>query len=92
VAEQMVNNIVSKSDPNRPPVIILQSDHGARNLVWHDNQATLLQDYPEALKHNILFAMYIPGYSFTGIQQNLNPINTFPLIFNYLFKDSIPIK
>src|SRR5690606_33910988 len=30
IAEKMVNSLLIQADPNRPPVIILQSDHGAR--------------------------------------------------------------
>jgi hypothetical protein len=92
IAEKIVNNLMAAADPKRPPIIILQSDHGARNQIIQDNESTLLKNFPEEYKSNILFALYMPGYDTSTIPQNVNPNNTFPIIFNYLFNDNIPLQ
>lgn len=92
VAETLVTEILSDADPNRPPVIILQSDHGARNKVTGDPNSVGLQDYPEEYKTHIMFAMYMPGYDFSTVPQDVDPINTFPIVFNYLFDANIPLQ
>lgn len=91
VAEAMVENILSNADPKNPPVIILQSDHGARNRQSPGEDSVILQDYPEDLKSLIMFALYMPGYDYSSLPQNIRPINTFPIVFNYLFQDEIPL-
>ena len=90
--EKMINNILSRADPRRPPIIILQSDHGARNQIYYGNEETLLQNFPEKFKTSILFTLYIPGYDTSSLPQNIKPINTFPIVFNYLFKTDIPLR
>lgn len=92
VAETLVTDILADADPNRPPVIILQSDHGARNKVKGDPNSVGLQDYPEEYKTNIMFAMYMPGYDFSTVPQDIDPINTFPIVFNHLFDANIPLQ
>jgi hypothetical protein len=92
IAEKMVNNIMSNADPNHPPIIILQSDHGARNQKTGSPDSAVLENYPEEYKTSILFAMNIPGYDYSTIPQDVDPINTFPIIFNYLFDAKIPLK
>lgn len=89
VATGMVVNILANADPQRPPVIILQSDHGARNI---DYGGPLLENFPEEYKTQILFALRLPGYDTSTLPQNIDPINTFPIVFNYLFDDDIPLK
>jgi hypothetical protein len=88
-AEKMVNNILENSDPENPPIIILQSDHGARNTPTR--HGVLLEDYPEEYKTHILNALYLPGYDTSQLSQDMNPINTFPLIFNHYFDADIPL-
>jgi hypothetical protein len=90
-AEKMIDNILSQADPKRPPIIILQSDHGARNQIYYGNEETLLKDFPEEFKTSILFALYMPGYDTSGLPQDINPINTFPIVFNHLFNADIPL-
>ena len=91
-AERMITNIFSQADPNRPPIIILQSDHGARNQIYNGNEETLLKDFPEEFKTSILFTLYLPEYDTSNLPQDINPINTFPVVFNYLFDAQIPLK
>ncbi len=89
VASDMINRILSQADPNNPPVIILQSDHGARNESINDN--ILLKDFPEKDMTSILFTLHLSGYDYSKIPQDINPINTFPIVFNDLFDANIPL-
>jgi hypothetical protein len=89
VAERMVDNILKNSDPENPPIIILQSDHGGRNE--SNVESTFLPDYPEELKTLILFAMYIPGYDYSSLTQDIDPVNTFPIVLNHLFDAGLPL-
>jgi hypothetical protein len=91
LTERMIENILQASDPENPPVIILQSDHGARNIFIQQRGSKILSNYPEKYKTLILNAMYLPGYNNSDFSQDMNPINTFPIIFNYLFNTKIPL-
>jgi hypothetical protein len=92
IAENMVTNILSHADVNTPPIIILQSDHGARNQIIQDNKETLLRNFPDDFKTSIMFTLYMPGCDSSVLTQDMNPINTFPIIFNCYFDAGIPLK
>jgi hypothetical protein len=92
VAETMINNIVSASDVNNPPVIILQSDHGARNRLTTREGSVILPNYPDEFKTLILYALYLPGYDYSSLPQDIDPTNTFPIVFNYLFDAKLPLR
>ncbi len=83
IIKQMVNNILEDADPENPPIIILQSDHGAR---LHRD------DYPFQDRTPILFAMFLPGFDISTIPQNVNPVNTFPIVFNHYLGADIPLQ
>lgn len=59
-----------------PPIIVLQGDHGYRNL-------------PNRHKHEeavtILNALYLPGSKDDWLYPGITPVNTFRLIFNHYF-------
>ncbi|GAP12730.1 hypothetical protein LARV_00466 [Longilinea arvoryzae] len=90
LAKKIVDGILNDSDPANPPVIILQSDHGMRNLTG--NYLGQIKDFPEEYKTSILYARLMPGYKPTHSVQETDPINTFPIIFNYLFDANISLK
>jgi hypothetical protein len=92
VAEQMVNNILQFSDPGNPPVIIIQSDHGARNHLAHVEGSKVLENYPEKYKSLIMYALYLPGYDISSLPQDINPTTTFPIVFDYLFDAGITVQ
>lgn len=90
LTEKMVSNILSSADPSNPPVIILQSDHGLRN--FPKGYTGQLENFPEEYKTSILYALLIPGHESSYSAQEMDPINTFPVLFNYLFDANIPLQ
>jgi len=92
VMNAMISGILANNDPNNPPVIILQSDHGARNQLTSNPGSAVLENYPERHMTEIVFALLLPGYDYSQLSQDLDPINTLPIVFNYLFEESIPLQ
>jgi hypothetical protein len=74
--EEVVDVLIKES--KIPPIIVIQSDHGQRpshpGIVIGDTEW-----------EKILNAMYLPGMNYDTLSDNISPINTFPLIFNYYF-------
>jgi hypothetical protein len=89
VAQLTVNNILSETNGNA--VIILQSDHGARNFTWAPYNGNL-QNYSEEYKTWIVNSLYLPGCDDAPLTQDLDPINTFPIVFNCYFDADIPLQ
>lgn len=87
LAEQLLNDILLFAK-NETPVIIFQSDHGARNSGGQNN----LQDYPDEYKTWIVNAMLLPGCESAPLSQDMDPINTFPIVFNCYFDANIPLQ
>ena len=92
VAEIMISNILDSAKNNNPPVIILQSDHGARNGGEKDPDHVTLSNYPDDYRHHIINAILLPNCEHAPLSQDMDPINTFPIIFNCLFEDNLPLE
>ena len=72
-----LDSILAKSP--RPPVIILQADHGpGLRLDWYDMGKTNLKE-----RLSILSAYYLPDGADTMLYQSITPVNTFRVIFNH---------
>lgn len=84
--------ILKEADPQNPPIIILQSDHGARNLGTGDSGQGGLVDFPEEDRTSIMYAVYAPACPDMPLADGINPVNTFPLVFNCLFDTEIPLQ
>jgi hypothetical protein len=91
LTEHMIQSILSSADPARPPVIILQSDHGARNKTVQPFSG-VLENYAEEYKTWIINALYLPGCENAPLTQDMNPLNTFPIVFNCYFDEDIPLQ
>jgi hypothetical protein len=89
---QLVLDLGTNADPSRPPVVILQSDHGARPIVSPMPGSATLPDYPRELEYHILNAFSLPGYDYSKLEEDFDPINTFPLIFNFYLGDNLPLR
>jgi hypothetical protein len=85
---ELITSIQANADPENPPVIILQSDHGAR--IRENNEE--LPGFPQDMLRNILFAMYLPGADTSALTQDENPINTLPIVFNQYLGENIPLQ
>jgi hypothetical protein len=87
LAEDLVTKLLAQADPANPPVIILQSDEGARNIQRRDHNNVILggvmENYPIANAYYILNALYLPGYDTRQLPDNLPPIDTFVVVLNH---------
>ena len=90
LAQKMVNNILSNASSATSPVIILQSDHGFRNSP--SSFVGRLENFPDEYQTSILYAFRMPGFEPLYTAQEMDPINTFPIVFNHLFEAEIPLK
>ncbi len=91
-AQSLLDKIITSSANNHPPVIIFQSDHGVRNIKMENNNI-LLQNYSLAEYFNLIVnAQYLPRCKDAPLTQDMDPINTFPIIFNCYFDAKIPLK
>ncbi len=91
VMREMVENILASANPENPPVIIIQSDHGARNLIERPYTGNL-EDYPEDYKTWIINALLLPSCEDAPLSQDMDTINTFPIVFNCYFDANIPLR
>ena len=73
--QEMIDRIIINSPD--PPIIILQSDHGPLS------QLGLESIYKERM--SILNAYYLPNNGQKLLYDNITPVNTFRIIFNYYF-------
>jgi hypothetical protein len=78
-----INTIQSESE--QPPVIIIQSDHGPRGLFALNNEQNPGISMDDM--HKIFNAYYLPDGGNVSVYQNISPVNTFRVIFNYYFDD-----
>lgn len=88
LAKTLIGSILATSNGARTPVIIFQSDHGARN----SDGTTQLENYPEEYKTWIVNALLLPDCENAPLTQDMDPINTFPIVFNCYFDANIPLK
>ena len=77
--KSVIESILTQSE--RPPVIILASDHGPRSmLVWDDPEKTYMRECMA-----ILNGYYLPGGGSADLYAHISLVNTFRVIFNRYF-------
>jgi hypothetical protein len=81
----MIDGILDHSA--RPPIIILQGDHGP-GITMDLNS---IKDSCLFERFSILNAVYLPGFDQDSIPMDLAPVNTFRLIFNHYFQTKLEI-
>ncbi len=89
--QKLVDNILNNADPDNPPVIVLQSDHGARNLKLPFLNSVILENYPEKYQKNLLNALYLPGYDTSQLTNDLDPVDTFEIILNHYLDAGVSV-
>ena len=75
ILSEIIDAILLNS--RKPPIIIVQGDHGFRNLRGKEQ----IEE-----QNTILNAYYLPGEGSTALYASISPVNTFRLIFNHYFK------
>ena len=97
LAEQLITKLLANADPRNPPVIIIQSDHGARNMIRRskDNNAILmdgyLENYPIDYAYDNFNAMYLPGIDPATLSTSMPPIDTFVLVLNHYLNAGVSL-
>lgn len=82
---QIVDTILQNS--TREPIIIIQSDHGPAFEFSMDSPSEAL--YQERMR--ILNAYYLPDEAKSMLYPTITPVNSFRLVFNYLFATELPL-
>ncbi len=83
--KEMVRRILDASP--QPPVIILQGDHGPGSMLnWDDPEPDQLTE-----RMAILNAVLLPGDTNRLSYDSITPVNTFRLVFDRLFKDTLSL-
>jgi len=91
-ANQIIRDVVTelKKPGRRPAVIIIQADEGPfpkrdGKIPWQNASADELR-----IKTGILNAYYFPGKDYSGLWQDITPVNTYRVLFNTYFGTRLP--
>jgi hypothetical protein len=80
-----IDEILAKSA--RPPIIVLQADHGPGSLLdWEDPHETNQRE-----RMGILNAYLLPGGADKRLYDGITPVNTFRVIANHYLGTSFPL-
>jgi hypothetical protein len=83
--QETITAILENSE--RPPVIILQSDHGPGGMLnWYSPSETCLWE-----RTSILNAYYLPGNETEQLYPAISPINSFRVVLNAYFGTKLPL-
>jgi hypothetical protein len=87
VMEDTIMKLLASADPSNPPVILIQSDHGARNMIRRTKDNILMDGYLENYSIDNAYknfnAMYLPGIDQSTLSTSMPPINTMILVLNH---------
>ncbi len=83
--EEVIDGILENSP--RPPIIILQSDHGSELYLDHDRADNT--DMNERM--SILNAYYFPNKDYHQIHDAISPVNSFRIVLNAFFNAKIDL-
>ena len=84
-AQAAIEMILERSP--RPPIIILQADHGpGSRLIWSSAELTDLRE-----RMSILNAYYLPGGVDAAVYDTITPVNSFRLVLTSYFSADYPL-
>ena len=93
--EDLITKLLANADPRNPPVIIIQSDHGARNMIRRSKDNILmdgyLENYPIDYAYDNFNAMYLPGIDPASLSTSMPPINTMVLVLNHYLNAGVKL-
>jgi hypothetical protein len=72
-----------------PPIIVIQSDHGARFSIDWENPD--IPDHSLQRAFDNLYAIYYPHENYDSYYSNITNVNTFRIIFNDIFNEEFEI-
>jgi hypothetical protein len=79
-----LEDILQRSD--RPPVILLQADHGpGAYLVWDSLEGSLLKE-----RMSVLNAYYFPDASYERLDPTISPVNSFRVVLSQYLGADLP--
>lgn len=83
----MIQKIINNS--KKPPIIILQSDHGPASILGSRDDWKLNYSHDAVRERSsILYAVFLPDKKYSKFYQTITPVNTYPIIFNQYFKEN----
>jgi hypothetical protein len=93
--EDLITKLLANANPRNPPVIIIQSDHGARNMIRKAKDNILmdgyLENYPIDNAYKNFNAMYLPGIDPSTLSTSMPPINTMILVLNHYLNAGVTL-
>jgi hypothetical protein len=89
-SQALISRLLENADPANPPVIVIQSDHGARNMKIHCQSSVNLENYPSDYQYHILNAMHLPGFT-SQLSTDVDPIETFVIILNHYLNADVKV-
>jgi hypothetical protein len=97
LAQELIESILATADPDNPPVIIFQSDHGARNITRKTKEKLILTRFLEnysikTYAFDIINALYLPGMDPALLKKDMDPMETFPLVLNFYLDAGVEIE
>lgn len=72
-------------------MIILQSYHGARNHEADSPDSYILPNYDEKHKTSIMNAMFLPGYDYSQLPEDLSPVEPLKIALNHYLNAGVEI-
>jgi hypothetical protein len=76
----------------KPPIIIVQGDHGTR--LYRSQQYTTATISQEELfeRMSILNAYYFPDQKYEALKSSMTPVNSFRIVLNHFFQQNMPLE